>query len=1030
MRAPRPQGATVAAVKTNAWGITSAFLAIVIFLSSVAFSAVALNTKEAHGFEWVKWGMCKVLPDPAKELYQYANTDDLPYMLRSKSAGTGGSEDVDYYLNKLITVGYDKDFVDNNDQILGYSVRTDANPAKEKEGEKTDEQKEAEDKMNEAASKIQEEMRLNGAEFTSAVNGGMPGTPYDRFGVAGLIWTNYVGEWKYLIVDACADHSEPKDPKTGEFYVGRLAPRDTWDNRANSKDPRVLQSTRPLGAHILMASMTLVANALFAVTKLLVAVTLALIGMAFGDVQDTMGINNILAADNGGGIFNSLFSGFFSPLIIIAFLIVGLRMGWMGMVKREYRKSMGELYMGLAYMTVAFIIAAVPQQAVALPNQVANIGQALIVSSIGGSITSSEGVCSKEGGEKEIVSAAAATEDESVLEEANKNIRDSVGCLFWESFLLRPWSQGQFGVYYDKLWANGHIPGHSRDDKELGNKNEKYVGEASVPLGGGTTINNWAILQISTMTNAHAMIRGDSKKPTTHSNGVAVDWWRIADALSNYDEETVVQRVFNNGQVSEHVKSTQQKMDNPRSEYWNQWVGNSSANRMGVAVFAFLAAGIGLIVPLLLGMLSVAYTIGLSLLMGFAPFFLLMAVWGGQGREWFKSWASLLLNTLVKKIVIAFILMVTLIGETTVLGMMNEIGYGSTILLLILVAMIMWKSRDKIMSTVATFNFGSGAGQFAQTASGVVNQGKEKIARPLILDPARVAVSAVGGGIGAKRGGGTWVDGISDGVKYEVRNIAWRHNASREALTEYDIVSGKPNIEGEYCAACGTPLEFDSETKAFRGGIVTAGRYVCERCYNERIIPEATPFSLRQNGRATGNIKRQGWADKRRKAKTGQLNMLHARHEKAFGKSSLYTKLSGNADEILSRIATGEFSGRGETGEQNEVNAAVSELAVGMNFALSDHFDRMQAKKFDQSVSLPDVRIPDIIQKFGVNKEAMETALREGNYEYFASMYAQGIANIVESSSAAKDGGKVSVDELVEDMLPSKYKEARETGGV
>ena len=116
----------------------SPFLTIKKFLSSfvfLLFALCAIASTVAVGFaqkgdvvkvaeasndgDWTKWIMCSLLPDPASDIYQFTNTDDLPFEFRSKSIASTGAQRVDNFYNSLLTIGTDDDFVEANESVLG-----------------------------------------------------------------------------------------------------------------------------------------------------------------------------------------------------------------------------------------------------------------------------------------------------------------------------------------------------------------------------------------------------------------------------------------------------------------------------------------------------------------------------------------------------------------------------------------------------------------------------------------------------------------------------------------------------------------------------------------------------------------------------------------------------------------------------------------------------------------------------------------------------------------------------------------------
>lgn len=490
--------------------MASVMVAVILGVFFAGSAVSAATVKEAEALDWTQWIMCSVAPDPSKQLYQYSQSSDMQYQLRSKSTMNSGVADVSSGLNWILDL-FGPGFEEINESILGYELNSSERAA---------------DKENDGA-----------ANF----NKGTTVSVYDRFGVAGMGFNSYQGEWKYILVDACSD-SEPMDPKAGLYYEERLEPRSTWEYISTSSDPRTVQFDRGILIHFWTSIVNVVANAIFWLTKTMVVITIALISFSLSDIVSVLGVSDLLGGKDG--IFTTLFDGIFLPLVFLAFLITAFKIFWDGIVKKQYRSSIITLLRSLAMFVLAFIIAANPSFWMALPNNFAVFGQSILLTSLSGNLPNSGGLCDTDVGNFKVnLKSKDVTNTKSnmnLLAVAAEDMRSAVSCQFWQAFLFRPWVQGQFGADWKLLWANDKTPkwADKSASAELNNLNSETVGDAGVPIGNGKFINNWAIYQLSAQTNVHAASgEGNQGEPSKVTSGVANDWWRIVDALSNYDEE-------------------------------------------------------------------------------------------------------------------------------------------------------------------------------------------------------------------------------------------------------------------------------------------------------------------------------------------------------------------------------------------------------------------------------------------------------------------------------------------------------------
>lgn len=491
--------------------LCSTIIAVILGTMFLGTAVAAQQTKKAEAIDWVQWIMCSVAPDPSKDLYQYSQSSDLWYQLRSKSTMNGGVSDVETGLNWVLNL-FGPGFKETNLSILGYDLDG-------IEPEDIDRTVKPEEKFNKGA-------KVN---------------VFDRFGVAGMSFNSYQGEWKYILVDACNPETEPKDPRAGLYYENRLEPRSTWEYVSTSSDPRTIQFDRGIIVQYWTSIVNVIANAIFWVTKVIVVITIALISLSLADLTTMFGLNDFIGSE--GGLFDTLFAGIFMPLVFLAFLATAFKLFWDGIVKRQYRASLITVLRSLFMFFMAIVISMNPAFWMSVPNNIAIIGQSIVLTTMSGNLPSNGGLCNTDVGKYKITDGKQVnTVKESVelLSQASENMRSSVSCQFWQAFLFRPWVEGQFGTDWRTLWANDQIPEWSEKEKsaDLGNLNAETVGDAAVPLGDGEFINNWAVYQLSAQTNVHAVTEeGKIGEPSKYTSGVSNDWWKIVDALSNYDEE-------------------------------------------------------------------------------------------------------------------------------------------------------------------------------------------------------------------------------------------------------------------------------------------------------------------------------------------------------------------------------------------------------------------------------------------------------------------------------------------------------------
>lgn len=967
--------------------IVLSFIFTALFGSMTAFSSVQKPAQTAQAFDLTQWGMCYFGKDSIPGMmYQYTQSTDMQFALRSKSSITGGVDNVETGLNWILDL-FGPGFKEVNEGILGYSLDTIDASSEEKED-------------------------ISESEKDGNFNKGAKVNPFDRFGVAGLKFSSYSGEWKHVAIDACDSNAEPQDPKAGVFYDDRLEPLSTWDDIGKSEDIRTMQFGKGIGSQFGSAFNNVISNGIFTVTKTIIVFTIALINFSFTNILDLMGITEILSGDGTSkntGLFGVLFGGIFMPLIIIVFAFTGGHIFYKGIVKREYRSSFSVFIRSIVLFLIAVIISVKPAMFISLPNNIAVVTQSLIITAMNSGLAGGNGLCATDIGQfkTKLVNNPNA-KPEGILEQASENMRSAVGCQLWSNFLVKPWAQAQWGVDWDKTWANGKnskgdnisIPGWSDNGKALKNSNGSMVGNAEVPLGDGSVINNWAIFNISVQTNVHSPLGHEGKK-SKYTSGVANDWWRIVDAVANYSEADSKYFAIGDGEYGSKKKdsSTEVTFKVPSEEAvlneWDHWVGNKAGSRIWTALSSVIISLIGVAAPLIFAFLTAVYSIGVAILMAFAPIMLLIGCWAGKGWEIFKGWGSLVINTTVKRIIAGGLLAISIGLTAAILKYMETTNWWEGVLLMIVVSFALVKSRHKLYDALGSFNLSSvNLGQTAQKLSGDSLAG--------FKTAGRVSMNLTTGAVNSKRYGGTISQGIKAAGKQELENASYKSKDLRNIMTSYeqhtthntrdanDIFRGQ-----EICSGCGKKLSTEEDqlgTNVFHGGRTANGDLICYQCLVDGVDPEAVEVTMDRPDEKTSPKK----------------SILEEKQEelrsRRYANHTVYTnEINRN---LVDRI-TKKVDRNGNPIDSTSNTEQLKTLMNGVNFDI--------AKYKKNNTALPVV--PQEIYE-SINHEILEEAWRQQNYDWIRQAYTAAWAQwFVETTGDAVNG---TLEELLMSVQSEK----------
>ena len=259
----------------------------------------------------------------------------------------------------------------------------------------------------------------------------------------------------------------------------------------------------------------------------------------------------------------------------------------------------------------------------------------------------------------------------------------------------------------------------------------------------------------------------------------------------------------------------EQDVTDPLPE-WDYWVGNFAGERVGYALLSLVLAILGTIAPLVFAVLSASYTIGITLLTIVAPIFLLLGCWGGRGSSILTQYLGTILVTMAKKVMASFMLVISIIISSSIMGMISDLGVVTSVMFLLIVSFTLIKNREKLLGMVASINIGqmnfSGFKQGVKRAFGA---------------PTKLASNAVVAGATTKRNGGSFLQGAKVGAGSVVRNQLYRTETGRRAIAHVNSVKGDNSFKNEYkfCMTCGTKIK--EGDIAF---IDEAGNYHCENC--------------------------------------------------------------------------------------------------------------------------------------------------------------------------------------------------------
>lgn len=469
----------------------------------------------------------------------------------------------------------------------------------------------------------------------------------------------------------------------------------------------------------------------------------AIMGLAFSPLLSTFGIDTLVVTGIAA-LRDSLFFGLMTLLIGVA----GIMSLWSAGKNRDYgRQAVSLLIMALTIFTGALLMF-MPAKVIQLVDEV----PAAIERSIVGNIfsvgnTTTDQLCTASGTPTEVKDTDL--EGKVLPYNASEGTR-SLLCENWRAFAFNPWVYGQWGTNAANLYASG-----TNNDNTMQNTNGSLVGNASVKMGGGIDMKNWATYQLDTVTTGTASF----DDPKAKNGKVNRNFYKIID----------MQAGPNNGAGTD-------------GRYFDTWSGNGIVR----PVVGLLGAGVALlgaftVIVYSFAKIQIAFVITLMLII--MPIMFLMGIHPTAGRMKLKGYFGSIIGLILQRIVLVLLLAV-------MFRILSEVGtistdYFMTALFTVIICIAFLKLRKPVLDMVFT---------------GVSNTMGQPIGKQFIDKPKSFVGNQIGGGSlvrnkiqEARSIGGSVATGAIAGI---VTGKGVRNSVSQTAKSEISLLKNRQRRAG------------------------------------------------------------------------------------------------------------------------------------------------------------------------------------------------------------------------------------------
>lgn len=499
-------------------------------------------------------------------------------------------------------------------------------------------------------------------------------TAYEKYGTSGLGWTVWVGPDE-------AGEMKDEGEMGGRQLVALAGGKDSLNAWAKMRDKPRDQATffnadQSCGDWLNMG-WTTGANMIMALNGSIVWLT----GFVFQVATETASSVIHDLDETIEEVVKTLTGALYFELFEVMVVLAALWMGYVGLIKRRSTEmAQDALWMFGAAFLGGLMLANPMAVSNAVNGTVATVSQSTMttIASAGvGPLSEGNSLC-----EVNNAGNSFAPEGEEKPNAATRGTARTVQCSLWSSFLYTPWVMGQFGHAAGDAAENGqnYVNPSGEQPGDYGHlaKQTPVLDDADIPskirLGDREVDSNWALLQL------------DSR-------------------VSYPGSDTKTQ-----GKQMMHIASAQTFIGKDGFEPNRAWTGQSSINRVVLAVLSFVGLIGTALMIVILSMEIIILQIGLVILALLAPIFALVAVHPGMGRRIALTYINTVVELALRRIVLSLMLGVMLAFYAAVMLVSLKTEWIVSIIMMVAVSVgaIMYKGKILDMFSGAVNMGGAG----------------------------------------------------------------------------------------------------------------------------------------------------------------------------------------------------------------------------------------------------------------------------------------------------------------------------------
>lgn len=421
-----------------------------------------------------------------------------------------------------------------------------------------------------------------------------------------------------------------------------------------------------------------------------------------------------------GGLIGALSNGIFMPLAALAFVFTAFYLLYEALIKRQFRLGLQSLLWSLVVFALGIFVMLKPWMVARFPQAVNEVISNCVVSAMNG-----QSCMDSDNYSQEAKFVDDICKSSFVGGDANKQLQaqlSSMTCMISKTFTIDRWAQQQFGYSFDELYT--------KDPPDGKNVYTKIEGSPS-----DYCVNMYSTNSPITLMKDPSNIRMEGQK-------------QVCNVALAYMANTTIGDYGTKATMGDII-ATATKDD----AMWKAFTGNDRELMGTFALLAAIAAAFSFIPVVVFGHV---YSLSATLLMVFAPIFVLFGIEPSKGRRIFLGWLEAVFSSIMKYFASSLLVLIMLVIYSAV---MSQLKGMMVFISSIILCFTFYFYRKEIVNMIGVVNMGG------QRLSNKFGDAINRTGQKAKSATSAVVGGAIGGAVASNIAGESTFKGAVSGVK-------------------------------------------------------------------------------------------------------------------------------------------------------------------------------------------------------------------------------------------------------------------------